>query len=147
MKNYQTVEYNKISNKLSDTFLTVVDLFFNKYLFLTLLINIAIVTKPVVSAISVTTGMYMYYTSETGTVGHRPCRFFGLLSGLYPDKYMFMTVFKIMYFVALLLISLAIYFLIRRLSELRKKIIVIFGVTLLQLNFFRVRIDRCCRLR
>lgn len=137
MKISKTVECSNISNKLSDIFLTVIDLFFNKYLFLTLLINIAIVTKPVVSAISVTTGMYMYYTSETSSVGNRPCRFFGLFSVFYPDKYLFMTVFKIMYFAALLLISLALYLLIRRLLDTGKRTFVIFGMTLLAAKLFQ----------
>jgi hypothetical protein len=137
MNNSEIIKQNNILKKISATFLNVVDLFCNKYLFLTILLNIALVTKPVVSAISVTTGMYMYYTAETGAVGSRPCRFFGLLSGLYPDKYLFMTVFKIMYFAALLLISLAMYLLIKRLSDSEKKILAMFCLTLLASMLFK----------
>lgn len=128
MKISETVDRNSISKKISDTFLTVIDLFCNKYLFLTLLINIAIVTKPVVTAISITNGMYMYYTSETQVVGNRPCRFFGLFSFLYPDKYLFMNVFKIMYFIALVLLAWAVYLLIKRINDLDKKMAIMFAV-------------------
>ena len=125
MKISKTVEHSSISEKLSDTFLTVIDLFCNKYLFLTLLINITIVTKPVLTFISVSSGMYMYYTAETSAVGNRPCRFFGLLSGLFPDKYLFMTVFKAMYFIALILLSYAMYLLVKKASDYGKKMLFI----------------------
>ena len=137
MNNSETAKQNSIAKKISETFLMIIDLFCNKYLFLTLLINISIVTKPVVSAISVTTGMYMYYTAETSAVGNRPCRFWGGLSILYPDKYLFMTVFKIMYFVALLLISFAVYLLVRRLNDSGKKIYVTFCLTLFAAMIFK----------
>lgn len=128
MKITETVDKNRISQKMSDIFITVIDLFCNKYLFLTLLINIAIVTKPVVTAISITNGMYMYYTAETQIVGNRPCRFFGLFSILYPDKYLFMNVFKVMYFIALVLLSWAIYLLIKRIDDSDKKMTIMFAV-------------------
>ncbi len=136
MKFIENIERNSISKKLSDTFLTVIDLFCNKYLFLTLMINIAIVTKPVVTAISVTTGMYMYYTAETSVIGTRPSRFWGLLSGLYPDKYLFMSVFKIMYLIALLLLTWIIYMFVKRLSDSGKKLFVFFVMDIPAALFF-----------
>ena len=137
MDNSEVLKKNSILKKFSDTFLNVIDLFCNKYLFLTLLINLSIVTKPVLSAISVTTGMYMYYTAETSAIGCRPSRFFGLLCCLYPDKYMFMTVFKIMYFIALLLISYAVYLVIRRLANSGNKLFVMFCITLFAALLFK----------
>ncbi|MBQ5988039.1 MAG: hypothetical protein IJL67_00920 [Oscillospiraceae bacterium] len=137
MNNSKAMEKSGVSKKLSDVFLTVLDLFCGKYLLLTLLINMAIVTKPVLSAISVTTGMYMYYTAETSAFGNRPNRFFGLFCGLYPDKYLFMTVFKIMYFIELLLLSFAVHLLIRRLSDPGKKMCLMFCLTLSSAMFFK----------
>lgn len=136
MKISETIDQNSVPKKMADTFLTLIDLFCNKYLFLILLINVAIVTKPVVTAISVTNGMYMYYTAETSAIGHRPCRFFGILSGLYPDKYLFMSVFKIMYLVALVLLAFLLYRLIKSLTDLDKKMTIMFGIDIPLALFF-----------
>jgi len=127
MKTFEIAEYS-ITKKITNLFLTIIDLFCNKYLFLFILMNMAIVTNSIVTAISVTTSMYMYYTADASVIGNRPCRFWGCLSALYPDKYLFMTVFKIIYFISMLLISLALYLMIKRLSDSGKKMLVIFAV-------------------
>ena len=136
MKISETVDKKGVSKKIADTVLTVIDLFFNKYLFLTVLINIAIVTKPVVTAISVTTGMYMYYTAETSAIGNRPCRFFGLLSELYPDKYLFMSVFKIMYLIAIILLTAVLNKFIKRVNHSNKKMAMMFAIDIPFALFF-----------
>ena len=128
MNKTEVVEQNTVSQKISDIFITVINLFYGKYLFLTTLINIAIVSKPVLSAISITTGMYMYYTAETDVVGFRPCRLFGVLSCIYPDKYLFMTVFKILYFIVLLFLSFVVYLFIKRMPEFHHRLVAMFAI-------------------